>query len=80
MWKIYRTRSINGVIIDMLIKLTKNRIKVARLFARKAQSTLEYAIIIAVAAAALTAMSVYVQRAIMSQLKMVEKQVNNEPK
>ena len=64
----------------MFIQITKSRIKVARLFARKAQSTLEYAIIIAVAAAALTAMSVYVQRAIMAGLKEVEKQVNNEPK
>ena len=64
----------------MFITFTKNRIKAVRLIARRAQSTLEYAIIIAVAAAALTAMSVYVQRAIMAGLKDVEKQINNEPK
>jgi uncharacterized membrane-anchored protein YhcB (DUF1043 family) len=58
----------------------KSRIRRAKLFTSKAQSTLEYAIIITVVIAALTAMSVYVQRAIQSQLKMVEKQVNNEPK
>jgi len=51
-----------------------------KLFARKAQSTLEYAVIITVVVAALTAMSVYVQRAIQAQLKQVEKQINNEPK
>lgn len=46
----------------------------------KAQSTLEYAIIITVVIAALTAMSVYVQRSVQGTLKVMEKQINNEPK
>jgi hypothetical protein len=64
----------------MFMKIKKSRTGVVKLFTRKAQSTLEYAIIITVVIAALTAMSVYVQRAIMSGLKVVEKQINNEPK
>jgi hypothetical protein len=60
--------------------MNKSRIKMVRLFAERAQSTLEYAVIITVTIAALTAMSVYVQRAIQGNLKMLEKQVNNEPK
>ena len=47
---------------------------------KKAQSTLEYTIIVMVAIAALIAMSVYVRRAIQANLLMVEKQINNEPK
>lgn len=64
----------------MLIQLNKKRMQIASRFARKAQSTLEYAIIIMIASAALIAMSVYVRRAIQANLKMVEKQINNEPK
>ncbi|MFH1655285.1 MAG: hypothetical protein ABH954_01585 [Candidatus Omnitrophota bacterium] len=44
----------------------------------KAQSILEYSIIIAVIAAALTLMGSYVRRAIQSNLKMIENQVNTE--
>ncbi len=64
----------------MFMRLSKCRIRATRLFTRRAQSTLEYAIIITVAVAALTAMSVYVQRAIQGNLRVLEKQVNNEPK
>ena len=46
---------------------------------RKAQSILEYAMIISVVAAALMAMNVYVQRAVQANLKMVEERINNQP-
>jgi len=45
----------------------------------KAQSILEYALIVAVVVAALTAMSVYVQRSVQANLKTVEDQINAEP-
>ena len=64
----------------MFMRLSKSRIRATRLFARSAQSTLEYAIIITVTVAAMTAMSVYVKRAIQANLRILEKQVNNEPK
>lgn len=50
-----------------------------RLKPKKAQSILEYAMIIAVAVAALAAMSVYVQRSVQANLKMVEDQINAGP-
>lgn len=46
---------------------------------RKAQSVLEYAMIISVVAAAIMAMNVYVQRAVQANLKMVEERINNRP-
>lgn len=45
---------------------------------RRAQSTMEYAVFTAVVAAALMAMSVYVQRSIQANLKAVEDQINAE--
>ena len=66
-------------IIKMFIRLNKHRIKRTKSFSDKGQSTLEYAIIVIVVIAALTAMSVYVRRAIQARLMMVEKQINNEP-
>ena len=42
----------------------------------KAQSTLEYALIIMAVVAALTAMSKYVQRSVQANLKMIEDQIN----
>ena len=45
---------------------------------RRGQSTLEYAVFIAVVAAALLAMQTYVRRSIQGQLKMVERQINAE--
>lgn len=44
----------------------------------RGQSTLEYAMIIAVVVAALTAMSLYIQRSVQANLKMIEDQVNAE--
>ena len=44
------------------------------------QSTLEYAVFIAVVAAALMAMQTYVKRSIQANLKTVENQLNAEPK
>ncbi|MGD0336995.1 MAG: hypothetical protein ABSB18_07885 [Candidatus Omnitrophota bacterium] len=44
----------------------------------KAQSILEYAMIVAVVAAALAAMSTYIQRSIQANLKNLEDQVNQK--
>jgi hypothetical protein len=66
--------------ITKMFRLLNNyRIRGTKSFSGKAQSTLEYAIIVIVVIAALTAMSVYVRRAVQSKLMMVEKQINNEP-
>lgn len=46
---------------------------------RKAQSILEYALIISVVVAALSAMSIYVQRSIQANLKLIEEQINTGP-
>lgn len=43
------------------------------------QSMLEYVFLIAVVAAALVAMSVYVQRSMQANLKMIEEQINAKP-
>lgn len=43
------------------------------------QSVLEYAMVISVVVAALMAMSVYVQRSVQANLKMLEERVNAEP-
>jgi len=43
---------------------------------RKAQSILEYAMIVAVVATALAAMSTYLKRSIQANLKTLENQVN----
>ena len=43
---------------------------------RLGQSVLEYALIVTVVAAALTAMNTYVQRSVRSNLKMIEDQIN----
>ena len=50
-----------------------------RILNRRAQSTIEYAMLIAVVAAAFIAMQVYVQRAARASLKVIEDQVNAEP-
>ena len=47
---------------------------------RRGQSTLEYAVFVAVVAAALSTMAVYVRRAIQANLKAVEEQINAEAK
>ena len=46
---------------------------------KKAQSVLEYAMVISVVVAALMAMNVYVQRSVQANLKMLEERVNAEP-
>lgn len=46
---------------------------------KKAQSIMEYAIIVAIVAAAFMAMNVYVQRAVQANLKTIEDQVNAAP-
>lgn len=43
---------------------------------RNAQSTLEYAVFVSVVAAAVTAMSLYVQRAIQARMKTIEDGIN----
>lgn len=45
---------------------------------RAGQSVLEYAVFVALLAAALVAMSTYVQRAIQANLRTVENQINAE--
>jgi len=46
---------------------------------RKAQSIIEYAILIMVVAAAVMAMRLYVQRAVQANLKVIEDSINEEP-
>ena len=45
----------------------------------KAQSTIEYAMLIAIVAAAFITMQMYVQRATRASLKTLEDQINAEP-
>lgn len=45
---------------------------------KRAQSTLEYAVLIAIVATAIAAMHTYVQRSVQANLKMIEQQVNAE--
>ena len=45
---------------------------------KRAQAILEYALLIAVVAAAFIAMRVYVQRSVQANLKMIEEQINAE--
>ena len=45
---------------------------------RRGQSALDYAVFIAVVAAALVAMQVYVRRSIQANLKVMEDQINAE--
>lgn len=47
--------------------------------AKQGQSVLEYVLIIAVVVAALSAMSLYVQRSVQANLKAVEEQINANP-
>jgi hypothetical protein len=46
---------------------------------KRAQSFLEYAILISIIAAAFAMMQLYVQRAVKAQLKLIEYQINAEP-
>jgi len=46
---------------------------------KKAQSTIEYALLVAVVAAAFLAMHLYAQRAVQANFKLIEQQINAEP-
>ncbi|MFH1397220.1 MAG: hypothetical protein ABIH27_01545 [Candidatus Omnitrophota bacterium] len=46
----------------------------------KSQSILEYALVVSVVVAALSAMSMYVQRSVQANLKTIENQINAQPK
>ncbi len=46
---------------------------------KKAQSILEYAMLITIIVVALMGMNVYVQRSVQANLKMIEDRVNAEP-
>jgi len=50
-----------------------------KLFLRRSQSTIEYSILIAIVAAAVIAMQLYVRRAVKANLKVLEEQINAEP-
>lgn len=43
---------------------------------KKAQSTIEYALLIAIVAAAFLAMNVYMQRAVQANFNVIEEQIN----
>jgi Flp pilus assembly pilin Flp len=45
---------------------------------RKGQSIIEYALLVAIVAAAVAAMSVYARRAVNANLKVVEDRVNSQ--
>jgi Flp pilus assembly pilin Flp len=45
----------------------------------KGQSIIEYGVLIGIVAAALVAMSVYVQRAVQANIKLIERQINAQP-
>ena len=45
---------------------------------KRAQSTIEYALLVAVVAAAFLAMHIYVQRAVQANFKLVQDQINAE--
>lgn len=59
--------------------MKKNRLIISKAGQGKAQSILEYTLIIATVVAALMAMNVYVQRSVQANLKMIENQVNARP-
>ncbi len=46
---------------------------------KRGQSTIEYALLIAIVAAAFIAMHLYVQRAVQANFRLVEDQINAEP-
>jgi hypothetical protein len=46
---------------------------------KKGQSVLEYAMIFVIVAAAITAMSTYVTRAVQGNLRLIENRVNAQP-
>ena len=59
--------------------IPESKFKRRKLRGKRGQNALEYTMIIAAAAMALTAMSLYVQRAMQANLKSMEDQVNAIP-
>ena len=55
----------------------KSKIK-NRWLCSRGQSTLEYAVFVAVVASAVVAMNLYVRRAVQANLKMMEERINAE--
>jgi len=55
----------------------RRRLRISKAFS-VGQSTLEYGVFIAVVAAALLAMQLYVQRSVQANLKALEEQINAE--
>ena len=49
-----------------------------RLLNKKAQSTLEFAVLVTAVAAAIVAMNLYLRRAVNANLKTVERELNHE--
>lgn len=45
----------------------------------RAQSTIEYALLIAIVAAAFMAMNMYMQRSVQANFNVIEEQINNTP-
>ena len=46
---------------------------------KRAQSTIEYALLIAIVAAAFLAMHIYMQRAVQANFQVIEEQINSGP-
>lgn len=59
--------------------IPESKFRQRKLRGKRGQNALEYTMIIAAAAVALTAMSLYVQRAMQANLKSLEDQVNANP-
>lgn len=62
----------------MVVDAIKNKTN-RKLRSRQGQSLLEYTTIVVVVIAALTAMSLYVQRSVQANLKALEDQINANP-
>jgi len=60
-------------------KFRGDKMSTRRFFKAKAQSTVEYSILIAIVVVAFIAMQLYVQRAARATLKVLEDQLNAEP-
>jgi len=46
---------------------------------KRAQSTIEYVLLIAIVTAAFISMKIYMQRSVQANLKIIEDQINAEP-
>jgi len=61
------------------MKLTKQYNRRDRRKMTKAQTVIEYAILISVVAIAFVAMKTYVERSVNANIKLIEEQINAEP-